>query len=310
MAAKKIEKIINDIIVPYSLNKKERAEIAQLESRFSYKILKECIDIGVSRYFEYDDSGVLKQNSVKAFLSKLGGIAYNKSLSPIDQEILHLKNKGKLKFTYWREEVADTILREYVDALSMFISESEVIEDLRGEAARLMNQSSNWSVWIAGMKRWISDVKNWRKDSNTIVEEGTVLPEGLYERVSSNIQSLCKQINASYENNLFDCAAVIMRRLLENLLVLSYQNAGIDYEIMDKSGCVYLPLDKIIKNAVQNKTLVLSSNSKRDLPFFKDLGNYSAHKIWYNCTKQDIHQHIFKYRVIVEELMYISGVNK
>ncbi len=46
------------------------------------------------------------------------------------------------------------------------------------------------------------------------------------------------------------------------------------------------------------------------MALFKDLGNYSAHKIWYNCTQQDIKPHILKYRAIIEELMYKSGVKK
>lgn len=43
---------------------------------------------------------------------------------------------------------------------------------------------------------------------------------------------------------------------------------------------------------------------------FKDLGNYSAHKIWYNCTKGDIEQNALKYRTIIEELLYKSGIKQ
>jgi hypothetical protein len=77
---------------------------------------------------------------------------------------------------------------------------------------------------------------------------------------------------------------------------------------MDKSGCYHITLDKIIKNAEQNKTLALSANTRKEMALFKDLGNYSAHKIWYNCTQGDIKPHILKYRVIIEELMYKSGL--
>ena len=44
------------------------------------------------------------------------------------------------------------------------------------------------------------------------------------------------------------------------------------------------------------------------MALFKDLGNYSAHKIWYNCTQGDIKPHILKYRAIIEELMYKAGL--
>ena len=159
------------------------------------------------------------------------------------------------------------------------------------------------------MLRWIQDIEHWNdKDTITIQQEESILPEVLFSDLSSDFQSICKQINASYENNLFDCTAVMMRRLLEGLLVLSYQNYGIESEITAKDHVHHLTLDRIIKNAEQNTTLKLSSSTRRELMIFKDLGNYSAHKIWYNCTQQDIKPHILKYRVIIEELIYKSGL--
>lgn len=311
MSKKKIETIINEKISPFSLNEKGLANITLLASQYPYNMLKECINIGASNYFEYDSNGNLTQKSVTIFLNKLGGIAYNKSLPPIEQEILRLKNKGKSIFTYWQDNIAEEILHDYVKALKSHWTEQMIVNDLKGETTRLMNNSDNWSTWIDYMKSWIKDIEKWRKeDIVSIQQSGTILPDSLYNGLQSNIQSLCKQINASYENNLFDCTAVIMRRLLEGLLVLCYYNAGIETEIMDKSGCYHITLDKIIKNAEQNKTLAFSSNTRKEMSLFKDLGNYSAHKIWYNCTQQDINPHILKYRVIIEELMYKSGIKK
>jgi hypothetical protein len=99
----------------------------------------------------------------------------------------------------------------------------------------------------------------------------------------------------------------MMRRLLEGLLVLSYQKFQVDDEITENNGR-YSSLDKILKNAEQNDTLTLSANTRKDMALFKDLGNYSAHKIWYNSTQQDIKPHILKYRVIIEELLYKAGL--
>jgi len=158
------------------------------------------------------------------------------------------------------------------------------------------------------MEKWIEDINHWGdEDSISIEQDGTILPSSIFENLSQNIQSLCKQINASYENNLFDCTAVMMRRLLEGLLVLSYQNFGVEKEITEKNGR-HSTLDKIIKNAEQNTELALSANTRKDMAIFKGLGNYSAHKIWYNSTQQDIKPHILKYRVIIEELMYKAGL--
>lgn len=310
MARKKIETIIKEKIAPYELTDKGTADISQLARQYPYELLIECIDIGVSTYFRYDENGELTRDSVNKFLNKLGGIAFNKSRSPVEQEIYHLKNKGNCQFTYWNSQRANDLLYEYVQALYSYgWSESMILSDLRGESVRMMNNSSNWTQWSHTLEGWIQDVKHWGdEDTVTVAQLGTVLPNDLFSSLPTNIQSLFKQINASYENNLFDCTAVIMRRLLESLLVLSYQKAGIESEIMN--GTYHMTLDKIIKNAEQNSILALSAGTKKDMALFKDLGNYSAHKIWYNCTQGDIKPHILKYRAIIEELLYKTGMKK
>lgn len=287
MARKKIETIINEKISPYTLNEKGKSDLSQIVRKYPYDLLLECIDIGIATYFRFDENGVVTQESVQTFLTKLGGIAYNKSRSPIEQEIYHLKNKGKKQFSYWNNDKADELLNDYVTALNSFWDEDEILEDLQGESSRMMNNSLNWSDWCSRMEGWIRDVKSWKtKDEIAIEQLGTILPDALYNSLPSNIQSLCKQINASYENNLYDCTAVIMRRLLESLLVLSYQNAGIETEITDKSGAYHIQLDKIIKNAEQNSTLNLSSNTRKDMMLFKDLGNYSPIKYGTTAPKE------------------------
>lgn len=309
MSKKKIETIIREKISPYTLNERGKSDLSQIIRKYPYDLLLECIDIGIAKYFRFDENGIVTQESVQTFLSKLGGIAFNKSRSPIEQEIYHLKNKGKARFTYWNNDIADKLLHDYVATLSCCWSNDSILEDLRGESSRMMNSSRNWSEWSSQLERWIDDVKGWSiKDDITIEQLGTILPDSIFLSLPSNVQSLCKQINASYENNLYDCTAVIMRRLLESLLVLSYQKLGIEPDIMDKSGMHHISLDKIIKNAEQNTTLSLSSNTRKDMALFKELGNYSAHKIWYNCTQGDIKPHILKYRAIIEELFFKAGL--
>ena len=309
MPRKKIEIIINDKIAPYSLNESGKAQLAQIVRKYPYELLIECIDIGIEKYFRYDENGDLTQESVNIFLNKIGGIAYNKSQGPIEQEISHIKNKLKKRYSYWNISKAEEILTRYISALKKTgWTDNQILKDLQTEVNRLGNSSRNWSQWTDAMENWIEDVNHWGDEDNTSIDQdGTILPSPIFENLSPNIQTLCKQINASYENNLFDCTAVMMRRLLEGLLVLSYQNLEIEKEITEKSGW-HSTLDKIIKNAEQNVKLALSANTRKDMLLFKDLGNYSAHKIWFNSTQQDIKPHILKYRVIIEELMYKAGL--
>jgi hypothetical protein len=84
--------------------------------------------------------------------------------------------------------------------------------------------------------------------SQEVVDKGSLIPEVDYKGTRGYIESVAKQINASYERNVFDGCAVLMRRLLEVLLILSYRKQNI----------------------------------------FRQLGNFSAHKIEYTCRRESI----------------------
>ena len=309
MTAEEFIKYIETRTYPYTFLENGRAQLSELHRKYSESLLLECIDIGINQYFRYDTDGKLSQASVSEFLKKLGGIAYNKSRAPIDQELYHIKNLCKKSYSYWNDTQGDDILARYVRALRRANwTDDQILDDLQTEVIRVCNSSRNWTQWSDTMEQWIADIGKWdMPDDTSIFESGSILPDQLFADVPRNIQLICKQINASFEQNLYDCTAVMMRRLLEGLLVLAYQKHGIEAEIIEKNGC-HSTLDRIIKNAAQNSTLALSANTKRDMALFKDIGNYSAHKIWYNSTKQDIEPHLLKYRVIIEELMYKAGV--
>ena len=46
--------LIKEKILPYTLNERGVADLAQLVRRYPYELLLECIDIGVASYFQYD----------------------------------------------------------------------------------------------------------------------------------------------------------------------------------------------------------------------------------------------------------------
>lgn len=302
--------LIEEKISPFSLNESGKSTVANLMRRYSPDLLEECVDIGIAQYLTYDSAGTPTRESVEKFINKIGGIAYNKSRTPIQQEIQHIKSVAKSIYPYWNDSAGRDTLDDYVTALkNVGWTEEAIVKDLQEDVMRLTNRAMNWSQWFDGMRKWISDIKQWKNDDPERIEQaGTIIPDVITNDLPKYIQSLIQQINASYENKLFDCCAVIMRRLLEVLLVLSYQNQEIESDIMDKSGDRHITLDKMIKNAEQNSKLALSSSTKKGMMIFKDLGNYSAHKIWYNCTKQDIEPHVFEYRAIIEELIYKAGL--
>lgn len=144
-------------------------------------------------------------------------------------------------------------------------------------------------------------------DNKTVKSGGILIDEEKFCGKRHYLDQLIKQINHSYESNCYDACAVIMRRLFEVLLILSYQNFNIDDEIKDKDGRGYVMLDSIIKNAENNCVLKLSRNKNAYITFQK-VGNLSAHNITYIASKKDIDGIKINYRVMLEELYNKSGL--
>ncbi|WP_342487606.1 DUF4145 domain-containing protein [Bacillus sp. FSL M8-0266] len=142
-----------------------------------------------------------------------------------------------------------------------------------------------------------------------IANNNSILPEGLYLNTRGYIENLAKQINASYEFNIFDGCAVLMRRLLEVLLIHTYEKYSIQQQIQDEKNN-YFMLEKIVSDAKVNKSIGLSRNTKNSLDDYRTLGNFSAHKIHFNCRRSDIDKVLFEYRATIEELLYKSGIKK
>jgi hypothetical protein len=143
--------------------------------------------------------------------------------------------------------------------------------------------------------------------SQEVMDDGAILPPVLYENTRGYIASLAKQINRSYEENIFDGCAVLMRRLEEVLLILSYQHLKIDDQIKDPQGN-YVLLEGIVTNAQSNKTLNLSRNGKKTIEKIREMGNYSAHQITYQCRREWIQEKIEEYRALVTELLSKAGI--
>jgi hypothetical protein len=127
------------------------------------------------------------------------------------------------------------------------------------------------------------------------------------EREVRRERPFAKQINASYEHNLFDGGAVLMRRLVEVLLILSYRYLRTEAAIQDNNGNFEM-LEKIVNDAKANSTLALSQNGRNSLDTSRGLGNFSAHKIEYTCRREYIAPHIQEYRALVVELLHKWGI--
>jgi hypothetical protein len=144
--------------------------------------------------------------------------------------------------------------------------------------------------------------------SQDIIDVGTIIHDVEYRGIRGYLMQIVKQINRSYEENIFDWCAVLMRRSWI-LLILSYRNLGIDDAIKYTAGNHHM-LEAMITDAKANTTLSLSRNSKESLELFRMIGDFSAHKIEYACRREYIQPHIMEYRALFVELLHNHGIGK
>lgn len=144
--------------------------------------------------------------------------------------------------------------------------------------------------------------------SEEIITDDIIIPNILVVNSRGYIETLSKQINASYSHNIFDGCAILMRRLLEILLIHSYQATNRIDDISENEG--YKTLSYIINYTLSNKPFKLSKEVTETLDDFRQLGNFAAHKIQYNTKRKDIDNIKLKFRLTVEELLYTSKIRQ
>jgi hypothetical protein len=134
-----------------------------------------------------------------------------------------------------------------------------------------------------------------------------LIPSELYSNTRDNIEKICRQINSAYVYDISDGAAVLIRKVVEILLILSFKHFGIEQLIKDQYNN-YQELSSIVKEACQNSLLDLSRNAKEYLEIFREKGNLSAHNPFHISTKKDLETLQPKIRHLFQELLYKSGI--
>ena len=101
--------------------------------------------------------------------------------------------------------------------------------------------------------------------------------------------------------------AVMIRRLVETLLIETFEHHKIENKIKNTQGD-FLVLDEIIDKALSEPSWNLTRNSKRALPRLKKVGDLSAHSRRYNAHYKDIEAIIDDVRVVVQEFVYLASL--
>jgi hypothetical protein len=138
-------------------------------------------------------------------------------------------------------------------------------------------------------------------------ESEQVISFSLVRGTRGYIEKVTDQINGCYEHGWFDGCAVMIRRLVETLIIETYEKHGIADKIKNPSGDFFYLSDQI-DCIVKETTWNLGRNAKTALPKLKSIGDLAAHSRRYNTHKPDIDKIIGDLRIVVQELIYLSGL--
>ena len=126
-----------------------------------------------------------------------------------------------------------------------------------------------------------------------------VIDEKRFCGVREGLDKLIIQVNSSYRDGSYDSCALVMRRLLEAVLIYSFQTAGLEKEISDNGR--YQCFDDIVKKAVSNKALSVSQAAD-DLLKASSIGDYSKQGPMYTFSANDINSVRTAYRNVLDTL--------
>lgn len=137
----------------------------------------------------------------------------------------------------------------------------------------------------------------------------SVLPSGLFLDTRGYLENVVEQVNAAYDHALFDCCAVMLRRVAETLIIEVYEHEGREDEIKDSDGN-YQFFSKLLTQVESDDQLNLSRNTISGLKDFKRLGDTSAHNRRVNARQNDIDRVRDGLREAAEELLYKAGIKE
>ena len=136
-------------------------------------------------------------------------------------------------------------------------------------------------------------------------QSDSVLPTDLFSHTRIYIERVVKQINASYDYGLYDCSAVMCRRLLETLVIEVYERQVRSEALKDGNG--HFKMFSGLMEVLENDTVInVGREAMKGLKEFKKLGDRSAHNRRYNARKEDIDRVRDTIRIASEELIHIA----
>ncbi len=129
-------------------------------------------------------------------------------------------------------------------------------------------------------------------------------PLEIFDDTRTYIKQVASQGSVCYDYGQYDACNVMLRRLLETLIIETFERKGRESEIKGKDGNFFY-LKDLIDTLVNDAKISISRNSKQGFRQLKNLGDLSAHNRRFLAKKSDVDNNKDSLRIVIEELLHI-----
>lgn len=136
-----------------------------------------------------------------------------------------------------------------------------------------------------------------------------LFPLDIVRETRGYIERVAEQACGAYDQGWHDAAAVMVRRLIEILIIESFEAHKITTKIQKPDGTFFY-LQDLVNLTLTEPTWTIGRNVKKALPNLKDIGNQSAHGRRYIARKNDLDNVKRDLRLTIEELVILSKLRK
>jgi hypothetical protein len=135
---------------------------------------------------------------------------------------------------------------------------------------------------------------------------GSVLPVEAFSNARPYVRDILHQLNASYDEALFDCCAVMCRRIYETLLIDTFDRQQAISLIQDAGGDI-VALSNIISTLKCQRAFTVGRTTKNAAAAIKKIGDLSAHNRTFIARQKHIDDISADLYAACLDLLHLSG---
>jgi|GEM_PF-439483 len=129
-------------------------------------------------------------------------------------------------------------------------------------------------------------------------------PLSIFDHTRSHLVKIAVQACKSYDYQIFDGCAVLTRKLIEILIIETFERHGIDHKIKDANGYFFY-LSDLIQKLLEETKWTIGRNAKQAIHSLKKMGDQSAHNRRYFAQPSDIEKIKDDLRIVLDELVHL-----